>query len=169
MSNSGQLFFDTPDALLPAVQNNGVSDVYEWEADGTGSCSSSADNGGCLSLLSGGQSNQPSFFADATPDGNNVFFATFNQLVPQDTDTAPDYYDARVDGGFPATAPRRRARATVAKPPETATPPAPVVATVTFFGPGNVKGSTSSPAPKKKSKKKKKHALIAVLTRADDR
>ena len=58
VSNSGQLFFDTPDALLPAVQNNGVSDVYEWEADGTGSCSSSADNGGCLSLLSGGQSNQ---------------------------------------------------------------------------------------------------------------
>ena len=40
----------------------------------------------------------------------------------------------------------------------------PVVATVTFFGPGNVKGSSSSPAPKKKSKKKKKHAVIAVLT-----
>ncbi len=163
VSNSGQLFFDTPDALLPAVQNNGVSDVYEWEADGTGSCSSSADNGGCLSLLSGGQSNQPSFFADASPDGNNVFFATFNQLVPQDTDTAPDYYDARVDGGFPATAPPSACQGDGCKPPETATPPAPVVATVTFFGPGNVKGSTSSPAPKKKSKKKK-HALIAVLT-----
>ena len=164
VSNTGQLFFDTPDALLPAVQNNGVSDVYEWEADGTGSCSSSSDNGGCLSLLSGGQSDQGSYFADASPDGNNVFFATFSQLVPQDTDTAPDYYDARVDGGFPATAPPSSCQGDGCKPPETATPPVPVVATVTFFGPGNVKGSTSSPAPKKKSKKKKKHALIAVLT-----
>jgi hypothetical protein len=164
VSNSGQLFFDTPDALLPAVQNNGVSDVYEWEADGTGSCSSSAANGGCLSLLSGGQSSQGSYFADASPDGNNVFFATFSQLVPQDTDTAPDYYDARVDGGFPATAPPSACQGDSCKPPETATPPVPVVATVTFFGPGNVKGSTTSSSPKKKSKKKKKHAVIAVLT-----
>jgi hypothetical protein len=163
VSNSGQLFFDTPDALLPAVQNNGVSDVYEWEADGTGSCSSAADNGGCLSLLSGGQSNQGSFFADASPDGNNVFFATFNQLVPQDTDTAPDYYDVRVDGGFPASAPPPSCQGDGCKPPESATPPVPVVATVTFFGPGNATGSTTSSSPRKKSKKKK-HALIAVLT-----
>ena len=73
-----------------------------------------------------------------------MFFATFNQLVPQDTDTAPDYYDARVDGGFPATAPPPSCQGDGCKPPETATPPVPVVATVTFFGPGNVTGSTSS-------------------------
>ena len=87
--------------------------------------------------------------------GNNAFFPTFSQLVPQDTDTAPDYYDARVDGGFPATAPPPSCQGDGWKPPESATPAVPVVATVTFFGPGNIKGSTSSPAPKKKSKKKK--------------
>jgi len=167
VSDSGQVFFDTPDALLPAVQNNGVNDVYEWESNGSGTCTSSADNGGCLYLLSGGTSSSASYFADASPDGTNVFFVTDNALVPQDTDLAADYYDARVNGGFPATAPPPSCQGDGCKPSETAAPPVPVVATVTFFGPGNVKGSTSSPAPRKKSKKHKKHkkhALIAVLT-----
>jgi hypothetical protein len=140
VSNSGQLFFDTPDALLPAVQNNGVSDVYEWEGNGTGTCTSSMDNGGCLYLLSGGTSSSPSFFADASPDGSNVFFVTDNALVPQDTDLAADYYDARVNGGFPATAPAPSCQGDGCKPPETPTPPVPVAATVTFSGPGNVTG-----------------------------
>jgi hypothetical protein len=156
VSDSGQLFFDTPDALLPAVQNNGVSDVYEWEADGTGTCTSSADNGGCLYLLSGGTSSFPSFFADASPDGNNVFFVTDNALVPQDTDLGADFYDARVNGGFPATAPPPSCQGDSCKPPETPTPPVPVIATVNFSGPGNVTGSTSS------SSRITKHAVIAV-------
>ena len=33
---------------------------------------------------------------EATPDGGDVFFVTAAQLVPQDTDTAFDIYDARV-------------------------------------------------------------------------
>jgi hypothetical protein len=33
-------------------------------------------------------------------DGN-VFFSTSSQLVPQDTNTQEDWYDAREDGGFP--------------------------------------------------------------------
>ena len=136
-------------------QNNGVSDVYEWEANATGTCASTTDNGGCLSLLSGGESPSPSFFAGSSSDGSNVFFVTDNQLVPQDTDQAADFYDARVDGGFPATAPPPSCQGDGCKPPESATPAVPVVATVTFFGPGNVKGSTSSRAPKKKSKKRR--------------
>ncbi len=34
--------------------------------------------------------------------GGDVFFATADRLVGQDTDTNLDIYDARVDGGFPA-------------------------------------------------------------------
>jgi hypothetical protein len=37
----------------------------------------------------------------ADRSGDNVFFATVDQLVGQDDDTQLDYYDARVDGGFP--------------------------------------------------------------------
>jgi hypothetical protein len=36
-----------------------------------------------------------------SPDGSDIFFDTTQGLVPQDTDGAPDVYDARVDGGFP--------------------------------------------------------------------
>ena len=162
VSDSGQLFFDTPDALLPAVQNNGVSDVYEWEGNGTGSCASGADNGGCLYLLSGGASSSPSYFANASPSGNDVFFSTWNQLVPQDTDTAADFYDARVGGGFPPTAPPPSCVGDSCKPPQTEQQPPPTVATVTFVGPGNVTSSSSK--NHKKKKKHKKHTTIAVLT-----
>jgi DNA-binding beta-propeller fold protein YncE len=36
--------------------------------------------------------------------GANVFFTTADRLVAQDTDSQVDYYDARIDGGFPGTA-----------------------------------------------------------------
>jgi hypothetical protein len=37
-------------------------------------------------------------------DGGNVFFETTIQLVPQDTNTEDNWYDAREDGGFPGPA-----------------------------------------------------------------
>jgi hypothetical protein len=39
-----------------------------------------------------------------TPTGNDVFFYSYAQLVPQDRDGTVDIYDARVGGGFPALA-----------------------------------------------------------------
>ena len=79
-------------------------DVYEWEADGTGSCRSRAQNGGCLYLLSSGtgseQRKDDSYYGDSSVSGDDVFIFTSHQLVPQDQDQLVDAYDVRVGGGL---------------------------------------------------------------------
>jgi hypothetical protein len=83
MSDDGSYaFFDTADALVPQ-DSNGTSDVYEW-------------HNGHISLISSGHDAAPSYFLGASADGSNVFFGTHARLVPQDTDTAGDIYDARI-------------------------------------------------------------------------
>jgi hypothetical protein len=126
VSDSGQVFFDTPDSLTPR-DTNGQQDVYEYE-------------NGQVRLISGGTSVDPSWFIDSSPSGSDVFFGTSQQLVAQDTDGAMDFYDARVGGGFPASAPPPTCVGEGCKPPLSGTPGVPVIASVTFFGPGNVKG-----------------------------
>ncbi len=97
LSDDGnRLFFNSFDALLPG-DTNGVQDVYEWEAQGSGDC---AEPGGCLSLISTGQSPDESEFTDADPSGKNVFFATESSIDPEDPGGI-DIYDARIGGGFP--------------------------------------------------------------------
>jgi NHL repeat len=93
LSDSGRLFFNSPDHLVPQAVN-GKENVYEYEPAGVGSCESSS--GACVSLVSSGSSGKESAFLEATPSGNDVFLLTAGQLMPQDTDTAVDVYDARV-------------------------------------------------------------------------
>lgn len=119
-SDGSRFFFETGDQLVaadtngdhgcPSVGNGGNSvpscqDVYEWEAPGSGSCTAQSDafsavDGGCLYLLSTGTGPNPSFFADASASGGDVFFFTRDPLVPQDGDGIQDVYDARVGGGL---------------------------------------------------------------------
>jgi hypothetical protein len=99
-----RVFFETIESLLPA-DVNGLSDVYEWEAPGEGSCEESSpafssQDGGCLYLISTGTSHEPSYFGDASTDGDSVFFFTAQPLVGQDTDLGADVYDAKVNGGL---------------------------------------------------------------------
>jgi DNA-binding beta-propeller fold protein YncE len=106
LSNEGRLFFNSADALVPlerptrnetvegVEQEVGNENVYEYEPAGVGSCESAS--GGCVALISSGTSPNESAFLEATPSGNDVFFLTAAQLLPQDTDTAFDIYDARV-------------------------------------------------------------------------
>ncbi len=91
--NDGRLFFNSPDDLVPRATNH-KENVYQYEPNGIGSCQSTT--GGCVALLSSGSSDRESAFLEATPSGNDVFFLTAAQLLPQDTDTAFDIYDARV-------------------------------------------------------------------------
>jgi len=91
VNDSGLMFFDTAARLLPA-DHNGSRDVYSYQD-------------GKLSLISPGEGNFTARFADATPDGSDVFFTTDQSLVGQDTDGGLDVYDARVGGGFPRQSP----------------------------------------------------------------
>ncbi len=80
--DDGRLFFNSPDDLVPAAENH-TQDVYEYEPQDVGSCTSSA---GCIGLISSGTASQESAFLDASESGEDVFFLTAAQLVPADTD-----------------------------------------------------------------------------------
>ncbi len=110
MSDDGSfVFFQSPVGLTPhalneaqvAEGNHGsfpvyAQNVYEY-------------HGGRVSLVGseatplpsiGGPSGQTLIGTSAS--GGDVFFTTEAQLVSQDTDTQVNFYDARIDGGFPA-------------------------------------------------------------------
>ncbi len=92
VSDGGQVFFETKEALLPR-DTNGQWDVYEFDY-----------NGG-LHLISTGTGTGASVLADASVSGSDVFFLTSQSLVPQDSfQEAHKIYDARVNGGFPEAA-----------------------------------------------------------------
>jgi hypothetical protein len=92
LSDSGRLFFDSPDQLVPQA-TNGKEDVYEYEPERVGSCQQA---GGCVSLTSSGTASQESAFLEASEDGEDAFFITAQPLVAADHDTNYDLYDARV-------------------------------------------------------------------------
>jgi hypothetical protein len=109
LSDSGRLFFNSHDSLVPQDDNK-EWDVYELEPAGVGGCtragvSFSASAGGCLGLISSGTSASESAFLDASATGGrtvagaegggDVFFLTGEPLLRKDTDTGVDLYDAR--------------------------------------------------------------------------
>jgi hypothetical protein len=141
-ADGSEVFFDSTARLVPqavnarveTVTSEGVDDIYEWETDGAGGCSASL---GCTYLISQGNSQTSSELVGASVDGNNVFFMTRAQLVPQDTDTSNDIYDARVDGGFPAPAESTPCLGDTCLSPSVA-PIEPTLSTAAYNGVGNV-------------------------------
>ncbi len=92
LDDTGRLFFDSPDPLVPAA-TSAKEKVYEYEPGQTGSCQNA---GGCLGLISPGDSTHEAAFLDASEDGQDAFFLTAAKLSPQDIDSNFDVYDARV-------------------------------------------------------------------------
>jgi hypothetical protein len=132
VGDSGQVFFDTADALLPD-DTNGKQDVYEYET-------------GDLRLLSTGTTDNNSWFVNATASGSDVFFVTSQQLLPQDGDSSPDLYDARVDGGLPPPpVPPTPCVGEACSPTSGAAPPPLLAASVSFVGPGNASAFSGPP------------------------
>jgi hypothetical protein len=136
LSNNGRrAIFQSPEALV-AADTDGVIDVYEWEEEGEGSCLTS---GGCIYLISSGESAHNNYLFGMSDDGNDIFFLTSDLLLPsRDPDETPSVYDARVNGGFPdqevAGECLGEACQPGAVPPPRITPP-------TFATAGNVKPS----------------------------
>jgi hypothetical protein len=178
-----KVFFQTPDPLVASDTNGEATcpasggevgqhnlagtgrcqDVYEWEAVGSGSCKVAEANGGCLYLLSTGQSPDPTYFVAAGKYGASAFLATTSQLVPSDRDQVDDVYAARVDGGLAsqyATAAVPCSSAEACKTAGTSPAPGASPGTSSFQGPGNPKPKQSRHQKKSKkhhSKKHKKH------------
>lgn len=134
VTTDGKLvFFQSADRLANG-DVDGRIDVYEWEAEGAGGC---AREGGCIRLISGGRSFGDDYLYAATPDGSNVFFESGDLLVPQDLESTPSIYDARVGGGFPAPAPPPDECLGETCQPTPTTTNDPTPASAAFHGPGN--------------------------------
>ncbi len=173
-ANGNRVFFQTAEALVPEDTNGSAgcpgvgaqltprcTDVYQWEAPGSGSCTQGAPgysplNEGCVYLISTGKSPFPSLFADASESGDDVFFFTREGLVGQDTDELQDVYDARVGGGLasqnppppnPCLSTESCHEAAAAAPSEQS------AGSATFVGPGNQAQKHKKP----KATKKKQH------------
>ena len=166
LSNSGRLFFNSPDALVPQ-DTNGTGDVYEYEppksaeeAPASDTCTTesstySPSSGGCVNLISSGTAAEEAGFLDASENGDDVFFFTDAKLSPRDFDSARDVYDAHVCGASapcppppppPLPACVGDACQSPVQAPNDATP-----GSLTFNGPGNVVPPASTPAVKPKS------------------
>ncbi len=148
-----QVFFDTSQPLVSS-DANGVQDVYEWEREGPpdeASCPArtpARPDGGCVFLLSGGQSSDYSYFVDASANGQNAFFTTREKLVSQDRGEQTNLYDVRVDGGLPESALACTGTGCQGVPP--AAPLFAAPASATFSGLGNFSPPPAAiPAPPK--------------------
>ena len=159
--DGSRVFFDSAEPLVPQA-NNLFLDVYEWERDGTGSCT---DSKGCIYLVSSGTDPENSYLIGTDTAGNNVFFITRAQLVSQDRNDLDDVYDARVGGYQPSAPPAcsgTGCQGLPSPPPIFATP-----ASVTFNGTGNFPSPSSTGRTKKKTVKVVKKAKCASGRRKD--
>jgi hypothetical protein len=147
-SDGRRLFFESPNQLV-ARDTNGRTDVYQWQAPGKGTCTASSPafserNEGCVDLISSGQGARDVQFRDASPSGEDVFFATEASLLPQDYGLI-DIYDARVGGGLPVPPPPEPPCEGDACQDPAAAPEFESPASSAYRGPGNAGPSQGSP------------------------
>jgi DNA-binding beta-propeller fold protein YncE len=145
----GELFFDSSDALVPHA-SDGRQNVYEYED-------------GYVYAISNVAGGQESSFLDASADGQDVFFASADKLLPEDTGDNVAVWDARKDGGFPVNV--SAPACTTAEACRAASPPVPGVfgapPSATFSGPGNA--PTPPPAVVKPKPLTRAQKLAAAL------
>jgi hypothetical protein len=153
MSDDGAyVFFESPvgltrQALDDTVINAGgtlADNIYEYHNGQVSLISDGRDTSAFLGL-----SGVKLLAADST--GANVFFTSADQLVPQDTDTQFDVYDARIGGGFPLPPSPVDCQGDECREPSQPAPTLETPASESFSGPGSV---AAAPAVKTKVAKK---------------
>ncbi|HTC72481.1 MAG TPA: hypothetical protein VK655_06300, partial [Solirubrobacteraceae bacterium] len=156
MSHDGRyVFFNSPIGLTPHALNDVpvsgshfAENVYEWQEGHVYLISDGRDTAG-VGEPGAEESAVELIGSDAT--GANVFFRTADQLVPSDTDTQIDYYDARICSSAspcisPPPVPLPPCNEEACHGTPAGTPPAPDAPTGTFAGPGNPAAPPPPPA-----------------------
>jgi hypothetical protein len=139
-SDASTVIFETAEALSPA-DSDGTTDVYEWHE-------------GQVSLISnGGVFGATGFGAiGITRSGQDIYFSTGQPLTAGDSGSEADVYDARVEGGFPATTPQPcSGEACQGSPPPQPQPPG-TSASAAFNGPGSPLTAEAPPVSQPKPK-----------------
>jgi Tol biopolymer transport system component len=157
LTPNGRLYFYSVDPLATGAVE-GTRNLYQWEH---GQVSLVATEPVETPSVNEGRTRTANFFAGASADGGDVFFATNARLLPGDPDERWDVYDARVGGGFPEPpAPPAPCDAGVeggcnsgqANAPAQVTPSTP-----SFVGPGNPPVKKHKHRRHKRKHHRKKH------------
>jgi hypothetical protein len=150
--DGSEVFFESTEPLVPQATDESMN-VYEWQRYGTHGCEL---KGGCVSLLSGGESPSASWLIGASADGSNIFMITRAKLAPEDTSELYEVYDARVEGQRPVApvCTGTGCQGLPAPPPVFATPASFTYEGVGNFAPSVVK-TTIKAEPKSLTRKQK--------------
>jgi hypothetical protein len=157
MANDGRTFFATKESLVPQ-DTNGLRDIYEY-VDGRAQLISTGtgdrESTGGLEVISVFFGNLQTSLESVSRDGVDVYFSTFESLVPEDKNGSfLKIYDARTGGGFAFDPDLGPCAAADECHGQGTTPPSSArIATGVGLG---TTGNLSQKAKKKKKKNKKK-------------
>jgi hypothetical protein len=152
ISEDGSRVVFSSSAPLSEQAINGHADVYEWHKE-------PGRSEGRVSLISTGTSVVDDRGQTISASGRDIFFQTFQGLVPQDTEGDSDIYDARdvrAQGGFPVSAAgNEECSGDACQGPLTNPAPLLVPGSVPQAPEGNVAAPVSKPVVKRKKTKSK--------------
>jgi hypothetical protein len=172
LADDGRVFFTSPDALVPA-DSDGLYSVYEY-VEGHAQLISSGtgveDHFPSLDdTLVFGPLYDPAYVGleSVSGDGRDVFFATYDTLVPTDTNGRfLKFYDARTGGGFPYQVPLLPCEAADECHAQTADAPAELaVGSGAALAGGNLQPATNKKRGKKGRSKRHKRKKRAAAHR----